>query len=1021
MVLSAKDCIGIDSLAAYADGGLDDVQVCRVDAHVNNCVECRKDLSALALAVSFTSLGSMSETLQDEFELESGRSFGRYVVLDTIGQGAMGIVVRAYDPKLKRAIALKIVGREVWSHASDEVRDSLLREAQAMAQLTSNHCVTIYDVVSGEEGLALAMELVEGGTLRTWLVGTHSWEEKLSTCLEAGRGLSAAHAAKIIHRDFKPDNILCSLDGRVMVTDFGLARLASDLAQDKKEIAGTPVYMAPELFDGGIATSASDQYSFCVTLFESLYGKRPFAGSSIEELQYAISAGLTSEAEVSSSFPKGVRNTLSRGLSPEPEDRYESMDALLKVLETYLPKAKTGKKRTVLAVATIVALVVLLTFVYIGSKDLDGPVCAPRTASINEAWGPNLESLAVAKNLTSLGASSDNLKKVAQAVSVYRQDWIQTQVNVCQATQLRGEQSESLLDVRMACLDRRKDELAALAAVLTHSQDRHSSDMAIEAVQGLRSPSSCAGVVQSQSLSTDDPNRAQVEETLAQVDRAKAMTAIGQPGEALGLLETLSGESLKEYPGLVGEMALARGNAHTQYGEFEKAEEVYFEALESAQKAADDHLVAAVWIELFFSAGPLAHRFELARSHEKATSAALSRIASDPELSARFLFAQGTMRLSEHAEKQAKPYLQQALDAFASLRSEMHTDVMNAHKALCDMYIPLRQFDDATMHCDEALRIGREVFGARHASLGGVYTSIGGIHFSQGKWAEALKAYALSIEVSDTPRYRKVPMLPVTHSNMGMAWLEQGKLDEAKKAFLKARSLYEEHHPDDFVRYMPVSGLGNVAMGRRDFAAAATFYEEALALVVKTHGRESSLGAMTYYNLAAARENKGDTENSAKAYIEVVRISRKVDGENNATAVSALDALANMYEASDVERALQYALQAKEMAAQVYGQKHRALAWSTVRLGNLQRLNGNHSQASELLEQALAIYESTEGGIYDLGIARLRLAQALWHERKERKRSIALMEESARNFAEVSGPNGMRMAAYANAWLDEKR
>ncbi|MCB9561907.1 MAG: serine/threonine protein kinase [Kofleriaceae bacterium] len=229
-------------------------------------------------------------------ELTPGTRVDRYEIVAWLGAGGMGVVYEAFDPELRRRVALKLV-RAIRPGATWEAR--LLREAQAMAQLSHPAVVPVFDVGSYDGGVFVAMELVDGGTLKGWLQAERrSWRAALTTLIAAGRGLAAAHAAGLVHRDFKPDNVLVGKDGRVRVTDFGLARIAAadtdgddggadvdrarpaagvaDVLSRPGAIAGTPAYMAPETA-AGVADARSDQFAFCVTLYEALYGERPFA------------------------------------------------------------------------------------------------------------------------------------------------------------------------------------------------------------------------------------------------------------------------------------------------------------------------------------------------------------------------------------------------------------------------------------------------------------------------------------------------------------------------------------------------------------------------------------------------------------------------------------------------------------------------------------------------------------------------------------------------------------------------
>ncbi len=248
---------------------------------------------------------------------------GRYTVEKLLGAGGMGVVYVAYDRELKRRVALKVLRPESRSSPADE---ALQQEAQSMARLTHANVVTVYDVGRLEDGrVFVAMELVEGTSLRKWLAGPRRPREVLARFIDAGRGLAAAHEAGLVHRDFKPDNVLVADSGAVRVADFGLARSAHS-ASPEKDLAGTPRYMAPEQLAGKAADERSDQYSYCLALYEALYQQHPFAEASPGGQLEAMQQGPRRPAKRTLRWTWPV---IERGLKPRPEDRHPSMAALI--------------------------------------------------------------------------------------------------------------------------------------------------------------------------------------------------------------------------------------------------------------------------------------------------------------------------------------------------------------------------------------------------------------------------------------------------------------------------------------------------------------------------------------------------------------------------------------------------------------------------------------------------------------------------------------------------------------------
>ncbi len=281
---------------------------------------------------------------------------GRYLVERELGSGGMGSVYVAYDPELGRKVAIKLIHPEGPGRTDPaQSRARLLREAQALAQLTHPNVIAIHDVGTFEAQVFIAMEYVEGCTLTDWLAAQRrTWSEIVSMFVQAGRGLAAAHAQGIVHRDFKPDNVWIGKDARARVLDFGLARatwtgagteqtrdqttssphiamLGTQLTEPGK-VLGTPAYMAPEQLNRGPVDSRTDQFSFCVALHQALHGELPFAGDGVTDLLKAIEQRRISEGPNASHVPAWLRRVLRRGLSPDRGARFESMDRLLEAL-----------------------------------------------------------------------------------------------------------------------------------------------------------------------------------------------------------------------------------------------------------------------------------------------------------------------------------------------------------------------------------------------------------------------------------------------------------------------------------------------------------------------------------------------------------------------------------------------------------------------------------------------------------------------------------------------------------------
>jgi serine/threonine protein kinase len=327
---------------------------------------------------------------------------GRFAILERIGAGAMGEVFAAYDEQLDRKVALKIVHPAAEACPTSQSR--LLREARALARLSHPNVVTVFDSGLEDGRVFIAMEFVRGRTLRAWLSETHrSWEEILEVFIAAGRGLQAMHELGLVHRDFKPSNVLIDERGRPRLIDFGLVGgLVGGLEGDEGDaprsadggagelgahldrltrtgtVMGTPRYMSPEQFQGRAVSAASDQFSFCVCLFEALYERAPFAGDSLDTLEAAVLDGRIEVPPTSEEIPAALGPVILQGLQRDPGARWPRMEDLLAVLGTVLadvesrlddPRAQRNHRRTgaVLAALTASILAIVLLLVGVGS------------------------------------------------------------------------------------------------------------------------------------------------------------------------------------------------------------------------------------------------------------------------------------------------------------------------------------------------------------------------------------------------------------------------------------------------------------------------------------------------------------------------------------------------------------------------------------------------------------------------------------------------------------------------------
>ena len=347
-------CLDDNVATEFVAGALPATAITKVETHLASCRDCRALVAALAsdgsadsdVATHQHERISHSQVSRPQAVYSIGDRVGRYLILSKLGAGGMGVVFAAYDPQLDRKVALKLLRAGI-NVTTKEARSRLRREAQAIAQLSHPNVVAAYDVGTTDDGdLYVAMEFVEGDTLTTWLKKwPRTWRDILDVFQQAARGLYAAHGVNLLHRDFKPDNVLVGGDGRVRVSDFGLARsllagpddaaappsayiatLTAELTATGT-VLGTPRYMPPEQLVGPDIDARADQFSFCVALYEALYGVHPLPGGTAVSMieQGARAAPPPPDTRV----PVWIYKVVTRGLERDRAKRFPTMASVL--------------------------------------------------------------------------------------------------------------------------------------------------------------------------------------------------------------------------------------------------------------------------------------------------------------------------------------------------------------------------------------------------------------------------------------------------------------------------------------------------------------------------------------------------------------------------------------------------------------------------------------------------------------------------------------------------------------------
>ena len=472
-------------------------------------------------------------------------TLGRYRIGKLLGAGGMGSVYEAYDPELERVVAVKVLREDREATISRERR--LVREAKVMARLAHPNVMRVYDVGVAGGRVYLAMEHVQGVTLAHWLTREpRSVADILGSFAAAGQGLAAAHDAGLVHRDFKPSNVMVSDDGRVLVTDFGLARSVSDLepadgnvegdARVTSEPAagtithsgvkvGTPQYMAPEQLAAGPVDARADQFGFCVSLWDALYGELPYSdGAAYARGETALRAPSGPNA---GRVPNVVARALVRGLSVDPAARHPNMRALLAALARDPARTRRRWAMSGSALLAVAALGAVGSRMF--AKQQVDP-CAGGAAKVAAVWdGSTRAKIGAAFDASALPYAKPSFATVAAALDAYAQRWAGMYQDACMATRVRGEQSDELLDLRMACLTNHLRETGAFTKLL-ETADRKVIDRAPASAQNLPTLDDCANVTLLRGearLPPDAQSRAAIDEVRGALAEARGLEAAG--------------------------------------------------------------------------------------------------------------------------------------------------------------------------------------------------------------------------------------------------------------------------------------------------------------------------------------------------------------------------------------------------------------------------------------------------------------------------------------------------------------
>jgi tetratricopeptide (TPR) repeat protein/predicted Ser/Thr protein kinase len=732
-----------------------------------------------------------------------GETIGRYLVLARIGSGGMGVVFAAYDPELDRRVAIKVLhGRR----DSDGARRRLAREAQALARIAHPRVVAVHDVGIHDGRVFVAMEYVEGMTLREFMADpARDLDERRRVLIAAGEGLAAAHRAGLVHRDFKPDNVMIGVDGSVKVMDFGLARADAEtseqdlgaaashrsrlrgvgLVTEAGAVLGTPAYMAPEQIGGLVADARSDQFAFGITAHELLYGVRPFAGANLTALTLAISEGRLIDPPKQHRVPPWLRRVILRALALDPAQRWPDLDTMVRALERDPVRARRRFAAAGLALGLSALGGGAIAW---GLARPEPPVQAcTNTAELDGRWtsGPRDR---VERSLTEVLSTPESTQTVLRSLDDYAQAWDAAQLDNCTRTSIEVAQSEAVHELRAACLRNRRAAFEQLVELLGDPKAGEQLDRAVEAAARLPDIDACADVealALAPTLPTDPQLRATIEALRDEVARSQSLVDL-RPSPEHARAVAARAEATGDLA-IAAEAALALGRTLAAVDELAEAvaalRRAYFSAMScgharvQAEAAAtlvyvvgyrqQDHAQGLVWAE---HALAIASRFD------------------GGLVEADVLHAVGVVRDAAGDNPGALSAYGEAHELRRRLLPSLHPDLARSLHALANVHGSLGEVALARDYQERALEMRLELFGPNHVVV-----------------ANSLNNLALSLR-------------------------ELGELDEAKQMLERAVEIYEASGRNGDGLARALTNLADVERLRHDYARARALEERSLSV-----------------------------------------------------------------------------------------------------------------------------------------------------------------------------------------------
>ncbi|MBV1862524.1 MAG: serine/threonine-protein kinase [Nannocystaceae bacterium] len=943
---------------------------------------------------------------------------GRYVVLGILGEGGMGIVLKAFDRTLDRPVALKVLHRELEQEHTIRLR----REAQAMAKLSHPNVVQVYEVAEVEGQTFVAMELVEGKSLRKWMEQSPSpgWRECVNVFLGAGAGLAAAHEEGLVHRDFKPDNAVIDEKGRPRVLDFGLARQAeADGEQAKADgegdeevrerpvtemcdtalgtpltragtVVGTPGYMPLEQLKGIETDARSDQFSYCVTLFEALYGKRPFSAATMAAQMVAMLDGEVRPAPKGTKVPVALRKVLLRGLATEPENRWPSMEALLAELRRVVAPRRKGP----MAVGLFAGLsLVSLSIVYGVDQ---GQRCEGARDKLKGIWDDaRITEVEDALLSTGLSYAPDTWARVELRLRDYADTWVEKHTEVCEATSVRQEQSAEVMGLRMECLRGRRVALREAVAVLAEA-DEARVRKAVSVVTGLPRISRCDDVeaLRAELRPPEDSQvAAEVADQRERLQRALALEQAGAYEEASTVVEEVAAQAeTLAYGPLLAEALFRRGSLRDKTGAYAESVADLEQALALAGEHGLDAVTTMALALLTRVVGAQQGHDEQGLVWGKVALSVSRGPGVEPLTEAFVLNNLGIVRKTQSKYDKSLTLYRDALTIREHALGSEHPSVAGLLSNIGTVLLSQGKHDESLEHHRRALAIQEQTLGPGHPDLAISFNSIGNVFQGQGAYDEALVEFRRAQAIFEGALGPEHPHVARSLHNIAQVLMRQGEYQEARTKLERALLIMEDahgpNHPDVATT---INTVGMVLGSEGKYAEALTYFQRALAINEEVLGPTHASLAHALHNIGTVFEIQGQHAQALEHHRRALAISEEAVGSTHASVGKARSKIGKVLQGQGAlaEAAAEFH-RALVILEDALGPEHPTTVYPMVGLAEVALEQGEFEVAREHAERVVSVRESAGTAAPGLADARFLLARALWPSASQRPRAHGL-------------------------------